>query len=390
MANSSLHKQQQFHRYLLRVLEVAVLFCFIAIITILFAFLMKYILPFVIGWIFAVLLIPAVRGLEKHGVSRIISVISVMGTFVLAVVSIMIALIVGIAREAAMLTSKSTLYFQHVNNWIIDKVTLGRVFYSKLPPDVAAKMKAALSDTLKQVEKWLQSFVSFLLTSVTHLPESLFIIVIALITTFFILVNRERMLRRFLSFLPPGWSSQFRGVLEAMTSAFVGTIRVQGLLMLLSAVLGVAGMWILHFPYAVILGVLFGIAGIVPILGSAILTIPWAIGALLLGDLSTAVKLLLLQTVVSIIRHLIEPKILADSVGLDILSTLFALYVGMQSFGMFGLFLGPIILIGVKSLFATHLFVDFLPYTSPDRQAAPGLSKDSVSSRPEASKEDSE
>jgi sporulation integral membrane protein YtvI len=370
-AEKSNQKQQQLRKYRLRVFEVAVLFVFIIIFAVLLAFMMKYIMPFVIGWILAILLIPLVHKLEKHGMGRTASVVTILSATVAVLVASMTALIIAIAHEATMLTNNSTSYFVQVNTWIVDKVASGKVFYSKLPPDVAVKMKSELIDVLSSMEKWFQSFAAYLLTFVTHLPETLFVIVIALITTYFILANHEKMMSRFLAVLPPGWSGKFRGVLEAMSRAFVGSIRVQVILVIMSIVLGVIGLWILHFPYAVILGVLFGLAGIIPILGSAILTVPWAIGALLMGDVSIALKLLLLQIVVSVIRHMIEPKILADSVGLDTLSTLFALYVGMKALGVLGLFLGPIILIGVKSLFATHLFVDFIPHTMPEEGVQP-------------------
>ncbi len=361
MMDDSTQKRKQFHRYLLRVLEMAVVLGFIIVVATLLVFAMKYIMPFVIGWILAILLIPAVRIFEQRGLGRFTSVIIVMGSTVIALVAAMIGLVIGIAREAVMLSTNSNTYFHYVNTWFGNKMALGRVFYSKLPVDVAEKMQSALVGTLNSFEKGFKSFAAFLLTAVTHVPESLFVVVIALITTFIVLVHRERMMNGFLAVLPPGWSGKFHSVLEAMTRAFVGSIRVQMILMLLSAVLGVAGMLILHFPYAIILGLLFGLSGIVPILGSAILTVPWAIGALVIGDASTAIKLILLQIVVSIIRHLIEPKILANSVGLDTLSALFGLYVGMKTLGVLGLFLGPIILIGVKTLFATHLFIDFLP-----------------------------
>jgi len=214
---------------------------------------------------------------------------------------------------------------------------------------------------LTTLQTLFSNFAKGLIQSVTHLPDYMFVAVIALIATYFMLVNRDHMYSRFLEMLPPGWSDKVKIVTDDMMRAFVGTIRVQVLLMLMSMVLGIVGMWVLGIQYAVILGILFGLAGIVPILGSAIITIPWAVGALLIGDVSLALKVLLLQLAISLIRHMVEPKLLADSVGLDTLSTLFALYVGMQLIGVLGLFLGPIVLIGIKSLFRIRLFIDFFP-----------------------------
>lgn len=360
MVQHSSHSAQV-RRYLWRLAEVSVLLLFLAIVVVILGYAMKYILPFVIGWVIAVLLIPLVRGLELRGVRRMTAVLTVLVSTVVIAATMFLGIIAAIAREATMLSQTSTQYFREGNAWILQKIAMGRVFYGELPPQVAREMQEAIAQTLASMEIWFQDFAKYLLQAVTHLPETLFVAVIAVITTFFILLNRERMMLRVFRNLPPGWGTKLRVVLDDMTRAFVGTIRVQLILMLVSAILGVIGMWILHFPYAVLLGIVFGLFGGIPILGSALLTVPWAVGALILGDVSTAVKLIVLQLFVSLVRHLIEPKILADSVGLDTLSTLFALYVGMKAMGVFGLFLGPIILIGIKSLLRTHLFVDILP-----------------------------
>jgi len=359
-------QQAQVRRYLWRVLEVSALLVFLAIITFLFVATLKYTMPFVIGWVVAMLLSPLIRNLERRGVKRVPSVISVL----VGVLSLLIVLstfsIIAIAREATALSLNTGKYFTLVNHWVIHEIAMGKVFFGKLPPQVSANMQTTLAKVLASVEHVFQGFASFLINTITHLPEYLFVVVISCIASFFFLVNRERMLTRFFKTLPPGWSNKLEVALKEMMRAFIGSIRVQLILMIISAFLGVIGMWVLSFPYAVILGLLIGLFGIVPVVGSAIITVPWAAGALVVGDASTAIKLLALQVIISVIRHLIEPKILADSVGLDTLSTLFALYVGSKVLGVLGLFLGPIILIGVKSLIRTQLFVDFLPADSSD------------------------
>jgi sporulation integral membrane protein YtvI len=344
-------------------MEVAVVFVFVFLIVLLFSFSMKYILPFVIGWVLALFLRPLVQRLENNGVARTPAVLIVLSSTLIICIVLFAAVITAIFREAFMLTSTSTFYFQRGNLWVTREIAKGKLYYGHLPPQVNKQFGSAIQETLSSVEQWLHEFVKFLLLSVTHLPENIFIAVIATITAFFVLKNREGMSTQFIQALPPGWGAKLHGVLKDMSRAFVGSLRVQIQLMGIAMILGVFGMWLLGFPYAVILGILLGLLGIVPVLGSALLTIPWALGALALGDISSAIKLIALQLVVSASRHMIEPKILANSVGLDTLSTLFSMYVGLQSIGFLGLFLGPIVLIGIKSLMRTHLFIDFLPGT---------------------------
>lgn len=358
-------QQSLVQNYLRRLLEVAVLFVFVLLLVLVLGYSMKYILPFVIGWLVALFLKPFVQRLEKNGIRRTSAVLIVLLSTVVTCVLGFVAIVTSILREAFMLSTTSSLYFRRVSAWISHEITKGRDYYGHLPPQVTKQLEEALQDSLRTVEQWLHDFVRFLLTSVTHLPETIFIAIIALITAFFILRNPEGMSSRLIQVLPPGWGSQLNGVLDDMQKAFFGTLRVQVILVGIAMVMGISGMWVMGFPYAVILGILFGIFGIIPILGSALMTLPWAIAALFFGDIASAVKLIALQIIVSITRHIIEPKILANSVGLDTLSTLFSMYIGYQAIGFLGLFLGPIVLIGLKSLLRTHLLVDFIPVLSP-------------------------
>lgn len=363
---SSPASQLRVRRYLWRLTEVAALLALVILFCWLFAWSIPYILPFVIGWLFAVLLLPLVRFLEKRGIRRTSAVTGVLISVILIVLAVSVYSVIAIASEATNLSANIGTYFNQIQTWVTHEIALGRTYLGNLPPKVATGMQDTALAQLSSLESTFKGFAQFLLNSVTNLPDTAFIAVIATITCFFMMLNRERMYQNFLRVLPPGWSVKMDVVIHDMLRAFVGTIRVQFILMLMSAVLGVLGLWILGVEYAFIIGLLIGIFGLVPIIGSALLTVPWAIGAFAVGDISLGLKLLLLQAFISVLRHIVEPKILADSVGLDTLSTLFALYVGMKLLGTLGLFLGPIILIGVKSLLRTRLFVDYFPSTDEE------------------------
>lgn len=364
----SKRREDELRRYTWRVVEVCIMLLFIIVFALLLGRLMKYILPFMVGWIFAILLMPVVRWLEHVGLPRLTAVLSTLIFTVALVIAVSTAIVVGAAREASsfLVHSKSVLHIEHV--LLQQQLTTTSLFAGQLPTQVTNQIQNSLSHLTNMMQHSLQKFVTSLGSSVTHLPGFLFIGVIAIVTAFFILLRRERMLLGFYQMLPPGWDEKMEIILADMSRAFLGSIRVQFILMCMSAALGVIGMYLLHIPYAVLLGIIFGLTGLVPILGSALLTVPWAAGALILGDTSMALKVISLQVLISIIRHMVEPKLLADTVGLNTLMTLFALYIGLQTMGIIGLFIGPIILIGAKGLLRTHLFVDFLPYQSPDEE----------------------
>ena len=70
--------------------------------------------------------------------------------------------------------------------------------------------------------------------------------------------------------------------------------------------------------------------------------IPWAVITAIQGDYSMAIALFAVYIVVTIIRNIIEPKIVGSQLGLHPVATLASLFVGAQLFGAVGLFGFPI------------------------------------------------
>jgi predicted PurR-regulated permease PerM len=52
----------------------------------------------------------------------------------------------------------------------------------------------------------------------------------------------------------------------------------------------------------------------------------------------------------TVVRRIIEPKILGERIGLSALATLIAIWVGFKTLGILGVFLGPLLLILYKAL----------------------------------------
>lgn len=349
-----------------RAIEVISLLVLVTLLCFGFSLFLPYILPFVIAWFFAILLLPLVRLLERANVPRALAVLIVMVGIGALLVLASIFIVIALFRETTTLTRNLPTYFLSIQDWVQNQITAGKSTFNRLPPQLATSLQTSTNHLLTATEHVFQVSATTLITYLGRLPEWTFLIVIAVIATYFMLSNHERMYRAFLRVLPPGWEDKVDIVAGDMLRAFTGTIRVQVVLMLMSAVLGVLGLWIMRVNYAVLFGLLFGVTGLIPFVGSALVSIPWAIGALVLGNVSVAVKVVILQIFISVVRHMVEPKILAENVGLDTLSTLFALYVGMKVIGLLGLFLGPIVLIGIKSLLRLRLFSEFFPnYDNP-------------------------
>lgn len=80
--------------------------------------------------------------------------------------------------------------------------------------------------------------------------------------------------------------------------------------------------------------------------------IPWAIFSGLDGDISLAFVIIGLYVITLVIRQILEPKLVSHRIGTHPIFTLIAMYTGFKIIGIIGLFLGPIILIILKNVFA--------------------------------------
>lgn len=65
--------------------------------------------------------------------------------------------------------------------------------------------------------------------------------------------------------------------------------------------------------------------------------IPWAIYKFLVGDYKMVAALVILYGVTQLVRQLIQPKLVGDSMGLNPLYTLFLLYLGYRVGSVLGM-----------------------------------------------------
>ena len=65
-----------------------------------------------------------------------------------------------------------------------------------------------------------------------------------------------------------------------------------------------------------------------PVFGTGTVLLPWAVLALLGGDVRMSVGLLVLYSVISLVRSLLEPRLVGARVGLPPLAALVCMYVG--------------------------------------------------------------
>lgn len=80
--------------------------------------------------------------------------------------------------------------------------------------------------------------------------------------------------------------------------------------------------------------------------------IPWAVLCAINGDINLGIAIIVLLIIMSVIRQLLEPKLVSKNIGIHPIFTLIAMYTGFKVIGVIGLLIGPIVLIIFKNIFA--------------------------------------
>lgn len=110
------------------------------------------------------------------------------------------------------------------------------------------------------------------------------------------------------------------------------------------------GFLIIEAPMPYLIAFVIALVDIVPLFGAGIIMIPWGIISYFWGNREIGIGVLVLYVVITILKQLIEPKVLGDQIGIRPLYTFIATILGSVIFGPIGLILGPILAVVINSI----------------------------------------
>lgn len=143
---------------------------------------------------------------------------------------------------------------------------------------------------------------------------------------------------------------EFFMVGQRLVSVCNAWVKTQFVIMAVTSVLCILGLFLIGNSYSLLLGIGIGILDALPIFGTGTVLIPWGIVLLLQKKWKEGLVILALYAVCYFVREILEARIMGNKVGLSALETLISMYVGLKLFGIAGFFLGPVGLLLVEDL----------------------------------------
>lgn len=110
------------------------------------------------------------------------------------------------------------------------------------------------------------------------------------------------------------------------------------------------GLSVIGIPNAVLIAFMIAIFDILPVLGTGGIMIPWTIITFIQGNYQVSIGILVVYVIVTIVRNILEPKIVGGQLGLHPVVALMSMFIGANLIGVIGLFGFPITLSLLKHL----------------------------------------
>ena len=306
--------------------------------------LLHFFMPFVVGWILALLANPLVRFLERR-----VKLVRRHGSMliIIAALAIVIGLFYGagllVYREMGSFLADAPEIYQSVIAEIENALQNGRKLAEYFPQNLQPPL-LAFSDNLdglfgKLVSRAAEPTVQIAGHVAKSIPNLLVNMVIIILSSYLFLADRESIMRWLKEHLPAFVFRYIEYMKRDAKGLIGGYFLAQFRIMCVVALILAAGFLVLGVRYGVLLAFLTAILDFLPIFGTGTVLFPWAVVKLFAGEYAYATGLILLYILTQVVRQIIQPKIVGESMGLPPLMTLFLLYLGFKLRGLTGMIL---------------------------------------------------
>ena len=214
----------------------------------------------------------------------------------------------------------------------------------RLDPNVVTVLEGIVDSVLLSLRTKIADISARVVTAImSSVPSSFLNVIFMIIATYFISLDfgllRWAVARR----IREEDYRKFTASLEYFKTTMGRLLRSYLLIMGITFAEQAIGLTILGVEYSLLIAMAIAVFDILPVVGSGTIMLPWAVFSLVTGDMKRGVGLLILYVIITIIRQIIEPRIVGDHVGLHPLLTLMCMFVGLRIFGGVGLLGLPIL-----------------------------------------------
>ncbi|MBQ8895221.1 MAG: sporulation integral membrane protein YtvI [Clostridia bacterium] len=332
----------------------------LAVAYLVFNYLWGALLPFIVAYIFAECFRPIVKYSESH---RKFPKRSFVLFVVLLATGALAGLIYAVSRQVALEISELAQKIGEAVARIRSDDGYASGFIDKICGFIPfIDLKSRLWELRGNLDEELWSFavsfaekisgglLGFVGSAAAFLPNSLLFSVVVIISTYYFAIDRVKINCFFLSLFPQKLRPSLKYARDVLAETVGRFLRAYGLLFLITFGELLLAFIIIGIEYSFVLALTIALVDVLPVLGTGTVLIPWGIIALASGNIGVGVGILVSYAVITVVRQIIEPRIVGKFIGLSPLAALASMYIGLKLLGIVGLFALPLSAIVIKRL----------------------------------------
>lgn len=308
----------------------------ISLITVLFPFVKDVLIMVLIAWLLSILLSPLVDFLERKGLKRGWAILIVMVLILSAVVFSFSLIIPGIIRTVEALTSR--LQSDVITDFSIKiEAFFERNFNNaELARNVTAKLNEIGMNLLSSLGEFFKNVGSFLAA-----------VVIVPVITFFLIKDSRQFKRAIISRVPNKYFELSLNILHKVEHQVGKYIQGQAIDALIVGILSTLGLFLINFrfnqaiPYFVFIGMLAGVANLIPYVGPVVGAIPALTMAILNNPPNLGIVLLWIVIMFILVQAIdnafVSPLVVSKSVNMHPLTVIIVVIIGGNIAGAIGM-----------------------------------------------------
>lgn len=323
--------------------------------------LLAFFLPFVVAYILSLIANPLVKFMEKR-----IKIARKHGSAIIII--LVLALIFGLLYLVL------SMLFHEISNLISDIPNIAQQIvdtlegistkfvrlYEALPQSLKTFLDNLNNSAQGSLDKLLSGvdFTSVLKAGgvVMNFANMVFMIIITILATYFFIADRENIIAAANKVLPESIKRFYRIISDNFKTAVGGYFKAQFKIMIILTLVMFLTFEILGISYSILLALTIAIIDFLPVLGTGLVFWPWTIIALLNENYVEAIVILVLYLACQIIKQVLQPKMVGDSIGISPFYTLIFMFIGYKLYNVIGMIFGIPVGMVLISLYRLGMF----------------------------------
>lgn len=194
---------------------------------------------------------------------------------------------------------------------------------------------------------------------VKSIAEAILMTIFTILFSYFLTSEHDKIAKVYREKVPEGLKNGISVIKSSITTAFGGYFKAQFKIMLCVFVIMAIGLVCLGVEYAVLVAFVIAFVDFLPFFGAGAIIWPWCLYDVIAGNYLRAIILFAIYLVCQGVRQFLQPKLVADSIGMNPLLTLIFMFVGYRFGGILGMIIGIPVGMIVVSFYEKGVF-DYL------------------------------